>query len=215
VIISSLIPNFNSFDVLIFVAFSFGATVALVITLFGKYSGAVINPAITCGATLARILHSKYFLPYLFFQILGGLFAGFTLRVIFLSSDSSINLGATKLAIGVNPIIGTTFEALGSFVLTISALIASTYIRSSKGQGLLVGLTLFFLILLIGPLTGAGFNPARSLGPALASGYIENLYVYLIGPIIGASIAGLIFRRIRRNGKSNGRTRLNNIICMR
>jgi len=60
-----------------------------------------------------------------------------------------------------------------------------------------VGGTLAILILLIGPLTGAGFNPARSLGPALASGYFSNLYVYVIGPAVGALIAGLLFERIR------------------
>jgi glycerol uptake facilitator-like aquaporin len=199
IIISSLF-TLGKIESLLFIAASFGTTVGLVILLLGEYSGAVINPAITVGATFAKILHSKYFIPYLFFQITGGLLAGLTLRIIFGSFASSIDLGSTKLGIGVNPILGIILEVLGTFVLTTSALIASSHIKGAKWQALLVGSTLFLLILLIGPLTGAGFNPARSIGPALASGYLGNLYVYFVGPIIGAVLAGLIYRVVRNHG---------------
>jgi glycerol uptake facilitator-like aquaporin len=60
-----------------------------------------------------------------------------------------------------------------------------------------VGGTVTILILFIGPLTGTGFNPARSLGPALASGYFPDLYVYAIGPFVGALLAELLFRQVR------------------
>jgi glycerol uptake facilitator-like aquaporin len=73
-----------------------------------------------------------------------------------------------------------------------------------------VGLTLFFLILLIGPMTGAGLNRARSLGPALASGYYQNLAVYFIGPIAGGSSAGLMFRAI----ENNVTTKPSNLVCL-
>src|SRR2546428_9309605 len=75
VVLTSLIPNLSSVGTLAFIALAFGSTVGLVILFLGKYSGAVINPAITFGATLARTLHSKYFVPYLFFQIAGALLA--------------------------------------------------------------------------------------------------------------------------------------------
>jgi len=79
----------------------------------------------------------------------------------------------------------------------MSALAATAWVRRAVLQAIAVGGTLTVLILFIGPLTGAGFNPARSLGPALASGYISNLYVYVIGPFVGALLAGLLFRQIR------------------
>lgn len=209
IIVASLISDFSAVESLVFVAFSFGATVALVIYFLGRHSGAVINPAITLGATFAKILHSKYFAPYLFFQLAGGLLAGLTLKLVFSpSAGLASELGSTELAKGVSPVLGLALEITGTFILTISALIASTKVKSSLGQALLVGSTLFVLILFIGPLTGAGFNPARSLGPSLASGYFTNLYVYLIGPVIGALCAGLLFRVNRDNGRKR------NLVCV-
>ena len=173
----------------------------------------MFNPAITLGAVFGRILQPRYFVPYLFFQILGGLVAGFTLREGFLSLSAGTGLGSTKLAAEINPVLGIAIEASGTFVLTFSALFASDRIKKGTYQALLVGLTLFFLILLIGPLTGAGFNPARSLGPSVASGYFEHLYVYFVGPFLGASVAGLIFREIG-NARSKREKRFD-IVCLR
>ena len=138
-----------------------------------------------------------------------GVLAGLTLRFFFLSIDTT-SLGSTRLAGGISPVLGIIIEALGTFILASSALIASTRIKGSKKQGLFVGITLFLLIIFIGPLTGAGLNPARSLGPSIASGYIENLYVYFIGPIIGALLAGLLFRAMRNSGERKER----NIVCL-
>jgi glycerol uptake facilitator-like aquaporin len=104
------------------------------------------------------------------------------------------SLGSTKLATGIDPALGIALEALGTFALALSALIAATRLKKSQHQALFVGGTLAILILLIGPSTGASFNPARSLGPALAAGYLSNLSVYFVGPIAGALLAGLIFR---------------------
>lgn len=210
VILAPLIPNITSVEALVIIALTFGGIVGFLIVLFGEHSGAVFNPAITLGASLARSLRLRYFLPYLFFQMSGGLFAGLTLRAMFASLSSRTDLGSTKLASGISPLWGIMLEAAGTFILTISALFASAQIKNRRYQALLVGSTLFLLILMIGPLTGAGFNPARSLGPSLASGYVQNLYVYFVGPLLGAAIAGLIFRGIR-NERSKGNL---NIVCL-
>ena len=211
VIMTSLVPSLSSAQALGIIALTFGGVVGLLILLFGEHSGAVFNPAITLGAFLGRILHLRLFVPYLFFQLFGGIFAGVTLREMFLSDATQTALGSTKLANGVNPILGISLEATGTFFLTSSALIASARIKGRRYQALLVGATLFFLILLIGPLTGAGLNPARSIGPSLASSYFQNLYVYIFGPILGAAIAGLVFRWKRNDErKSKGL----NIVCL-
>jgi len=209
VIVASFFPSLGTLDSLLFIASAFGTTVGLMVLLFGKHSGAVINPAITFGATVAKILNSKYFVPYLFFQALGGLLAGLTLKVLFSSTSKATFLGSTRLANGITPILGIVLEAAGTFVLALSALIASTRLKKPVYQGVMVGLTLFVLILLVGPLTGAGFNPARSLGPSVASGYYENLGIYIAGPILGAILAGLLFRAMRSNVKKS-----TNIVCM-
>lgn len=114
------------------------------------------------------------------------------------------------LASGISPFQGILLEAIGTFILTVSALFASAQIKNRRYQALLVGSTLFVLILVMGSLTGASLNPARSLGPSLASGYLQNLYVYFVGPLMGAAIAGLVFRRIR-----NERSKRNlDIVCL-
>jgi len=200
VIVASIIPNFQGFLRTAFIGSMFGGTVGIVILLLGNF-GAVINPAITFGASFAKVLSSKFLVPFLFFQILGGLLAGFTLKIVFGSVGEGTELGSTFLSPGISPVFGLTLETIGTFILTSSALVASTQLTRNWQKGLLVGLTLFCLILLIGPLTGAGFNPARSLGPALAAGFFQNLSIYIVGPVLGASVAGLVFRVLRGNGR--------------
>ena len=207
VILLSL-ASLSGLGALALIALTFGGTVALAILALGKHSGSVINPAITLAVATARLLKKDLVVPYLFFQIVGGILAGLTLRLIFISLQNSTDLGSTKLAAGINPVLGVVFETVGTFILTSSALVASTRIKKAKYQALFVGTTLFILILFIGPLTGAGFNPARSLGPSLASGYFTNLYVYFAGPIVGALVAGLLFRAIRDYGRKR------NSVCM-
>jgi MIP family channel proteins len=195
--------SLSKLDALWLIALAFGGTVGFVILALGKHSGSVINPALTLAVASASLLKRDLIVPYLTFQMLGGILAGFTLRFVFNSSINSSYLGSTILAKGINPVLGILFEFIGTFVLATSALVASTRLKSARYQGLLVGATLFVLILFLGPLTGAGFNPARSFGPSLASGYFSNLYVYFVGPILGALSAGLLFRVIQSYGKKN------------
>lgn len=180
------------------VALAFGGIVSLVIILLGSHSGALINPAITLAAASARLLSRRLVVPYIVCQTGGGVLAGLTLSLIFRSVRDSTNLGSTKLATGVSPIMGIALEALGTFALASSALIATTQVSKAKHRALLVGGTLAILILLIGPFTGAGLNPARSLGPSLAAGYFSNFYVYLVGPIVGGLLAGFLWSQSRQ-----------------
>jgi len=182
-------------EAILLVALTFGGSVAIIIILLGEHSGAVINPALTLGAASARLLKGSLAIPYVLSQTAGGLLAGITLRLVFGPLGNTTSLGATKLANGVSTTTGVALEALGTFILALSALAATAWINRARLQAVVVGGTLTILIVLVGPLTGAGFNPARSLGPALASGNFTNLYVYLVGPFAGAVLAGLLFRQ--------------------
>jgi len=115
-------------------------------------------------------------------------------KLIFSQFGSSVDLGATKLASGVSVPVGILLETGGTFALATSGLLASLKIHKKPGEATLIGSTLFVIILALGPLTYASLNPARSLGPALATGYFTNLYVYWIGPLAGGLIAGLVYR---------------------
>jgi aquaporin-4 len=194
----SLAQGITTLEALVIIGFAFGATVALVILLLGRISGAHINPAITLAHTIAGKTSLEMFLPYISFQILGGLLGAFSVKLIFNQYGSSVDLGATKLASGVSPLMGILLETAGTFVLAMSGLVASLRIHKKPGEAALIGSTLFVVILALGPLTNASLNPARSLGPAVASGYLTNLYVYWIGPLAGGLIAGLVFRFMER-----------------
>jgi MIP family channel proteins len=199
VIISSVI---NGFVALLFIAAIFGGTVALVILLLGKHSGAHINPAVTIAHVFTKRTRIDLIVPYFCFQGLGAIVAALTLRIFFLNRTVfPADLGSTELARGVNPLYGIAIEAIGTFVLCSTALTATFYVRKPIGQAVLVGGTLFVLILMFGPLTGASFNPARSVGPALWAWRWGDEYVYLIGPFLGAVFAALLFKVIEHTKK--------------
>lgn len=194
----SLAQGPTPFEALLIIGFAFGATVALVILLLGRISGAHINPAITVAHILAGKTTREMFVPYLSLQFLGGLLGAFTVKLIFSKYGSPAEFGTTKLASGVSPLVGISLEIAGTFILAMSGFLASLRIHKKPGEAALIGSTLFFITLALGPLTSASLNPARSLGPALASGYLTNLNVYLIGPLAGGLIAGLVFRFLER-----------------
>ncbi len=186
-----------------FVAGVFGGTVVLVILLLGKHSDAHINPAVTLAHAFAKKTRSDLQLPYTYFQGFGTIVAAFTLRLFFLNrSVFPADLNSTELAAGVTPINGILFEATGTFLLCLAALATTFYVRKSMRQAAFMDGTLFFLILLLGHLTGASFNPARSIGPALSSGHWSNMVVYLIGPFLGAVFATIPFRLVNDDDKS-------------
>jgi len=199
VILSSFIRGFSA---LVYVAGTFGGTVALVILLLGKHSGAHINPAVTIAHAFAKRTRTNLVLPYVCFQGFGAVVAALTLRIFFLNQTVfPADLGSTELARGVSPLYGIGIEAIGTFLLCSAALAATLYVRKPISQAALVGGTLFFLILLFGPLTGASFNPARSVGPAVWAWHWTVEYVYLVGPLLGATFAALLFRLIEDTTK--------------
>jgi MIP family channel proteins len=193
VVLASLVPSISPLEQLTFVAIVFGCTVASIIVFFGRWSGAHVNPAITVASTLAGVHRRELLLPYVSSQVLGGLLAGLSLKLVFSGLAPSAYLGSTRMASGITPAQGLALEIVGTFVLAASALSASFFLESPAKQAALVGCTLFGLIMVIGPLTGASFNPARSLGPALFSGYLSGQLVYWVGPLAGAGLAGLLF----------------------
>lgn len=185
------IPPIEAFPI---IGAAFAAIVALVVLFLGRISGAHIDPAITIAHTVAGKTSLDMLVPYISFQVLGALLGGFTLRLIFSPYGLPGDLGTTKLAVGVSIPAGILLETAGTFLLAMSGFLASSRIHNKVGEASLIGSALFLIILAIGPLTNASLNPARSLGPALASGYLTNLWVYWVGPPAGGLIAGLVFK---------------------
>src|SRR5439155_22778612 len=112
----SLAQGISPFEAFLIIGSAFGAIVALVILILGLISGAHIDPAITLAHTITGKTEPEMLVPYVVFQALGGLLAGFTLRLIFCPFGLPADLGTTKLASGVSVPAGIVLEIVGTFV---------------------------------------------------------------------------------------------------
>jgi len=183
------------------IALTFGLIVLVMIYTLGDISGAHINPAVTIGFWLSRQLAGREVLPYIVSQSAGALAASGIVRLLF--PDNRL-LGATQPA----------GAALQSFVLEflLTALLMFVILGVSTGArekgitaGIVVGSVIALEAMFAGPISGASMNPARSLGPALVSGQIANLWIYLTAPVIGAGFGVLCCRCVREPGCCSGR----------
>ena len=181
------------------VALAHGITLAIAVSAFGAISGGHFNPAVTFGLAVAG-KHPWARVPtYWVAQLIGGVLAGFALRYVFEFSIVAIDkthLGTPALALGVSPLTGIAVEALLTLFLVWAVYGTAVSPLAPRIAGFGIGLTVMTDILLGGPLTGAAMNPARHFGTAIPAGFYDNWYVYWIGPLLGAAIAGLSVRYI-------------------
>ncbi len=167
------------------IAITFGLVVLAMIYTLGDVSGAHLNPAVTLGFAAARRLEFRKVAPYVLSQVLGALSASGLLRVLFPQHGT---LGATLPAgSAVQSLILETVLAANLMLVILSV---STGVKE-KGitAGIAIGAVIALEAMFAGPISGASMNPARSLAPALVSGHLEHLWIYMIGPILGALIA--------------------------
>jgi aquaporin Z len=188
---------------LVGVAFAHGLVVLGFAYAYGHISGTHINPAVTLGVWAAGKIDAARAGSYIVFQILGGVLGALALRWVLGGTETG--LGVTALArdlqvgnatITITPVIGVVLEAILTFFLVNAVMNAGISGKATIPGGLAIGLTLVFCILMGGPLTGASLNPARSIGPAVATGNFVDLWVYLVGPILGGVLAGLLYKTI-------------------
>jgi aquaporin Z len=183
----AIVVNDTSNQVLghVVICLVFGLVVMAMIYSVGNISGAHLNPAVTLGFLFARRLEMRAVLPYIASQAAGAVAAGLALRMLFPGHES---LGATLPSIT----FGRAFavEVLLSFILMFVILNVSTgHMEKGIMAGIAVGGTVALDALFGGTLTGASMNPARSLGPAIACGNIESLWIYLTAPVAGTFLA--------------------------
>ena len=175
------------------VALAHGFVIVAFAYAYGHISGTHINPAVTLGLLIARKINITEAIGYWIAQLLGGIIAGFALAFVlkgFVPTDS--NLGATVLT-KINPVQGLVIETILTFFLVNTVLNAAVSGKAGNLAGLAIGLTLALSILMAGPLTGASLNPARTLGPAVASGTYTDIWLYFVGPLLGGLIAALVY----------------------
>lgn len=167
------------------VGLTFGLVVMALIYSLGDVSGAHFNPAVTLGFVLAKRFPAHRAMPFIIAQILGAIIASAAHRAIF---GNVANLGATL------PATGTGASFMLEIILTAILMFVILCVSSgSEETGLMAGIAIGGVVgleaLFAGPISGASMNPARSVGPALVSGNMNYLWVYLIAPLLGAAIA--------------------------
>ena len=175
------------------VAIVFGLVVTAMIYTLGDISGAHINPAVTLAFWFARRFPGDEVLPYIISQVLGAISASIVVYLLFFEHPT---LGATVPS-GTS-VQSFVLETLLAFILMLTIINVAT---GSKEKGIIAGMAIgsvvAFEALFAGPISGASMNPARSIGPALVSGNLGGLWIYIIAPILGAFFAILCCRCVR------------------
>jgi MIP family channel proteins len=181
------------------IAFAHGLTIMAFAFAYGSVSGGHMNPAVTVGVLAAGAMRPGEALGYIISQLVGGVAGALLLRTVLGGAATGLGmpalahnlaLGATSLT--VTPAAGFMIEAvLGFFLVTI---VLSTAVADRAGSlaPLAIGMTLTFNILMGGALTGAPFNPARALGPMVATGNFSDAWLYMTAPIVGAIVAAVL-----------------------
>ena len=179
------------------VAITFGLIVMSMIYALGNVSGAHLNPAVTIAFTIAKRFKWKEVPGYIAAQIVGACLASATLRLLFPANDL---LGATLPL--HSELQSFVLEVLLTFFLMLVIINVAT---GSKEQGMFAGLAIGSVVALeamfAGPICGASMNPARSLAPALISGHLQHLWIYLTAPTAGAIAAIPVWRYINGKGE--------------
>jgi len=188
-------PGVNSG--LLGIALVHAIVLSVAVTATMSISGGLVNPALTIGLFVARRLDAATTVAYIIVQVIAAIVAAWAVTLCFPQ-------GVGKLVAWGTPIIGNSVtlagaigvEALLTFFLMSAVMGTVVSPDAPKVGGFGVGLTLFFCILVAGPLTGASVNPARAFGPALVSGTWTGHVAYWVGPIIGAIIAAVLWDRV-------------------
>jgi len=167
------------------IAVTFGLIVMAMIYTFGDVSGAHLNPAVTIAFCAARRMPFSQAPLYIGAQLVGAFLASGLLKVLFPTNEK---LGATLPAGSWQQ--SFILEVMLTFILMLVILSVST---GAKEKGITAGIAIGGVIMLeamfAGPICGASMNPVRSLAPAICSGHMEYLWVYLAAPTLGALLA--------------------------
>lgn len=182
---------------LIGAACAHGFVVIAFIYAYGHISGTHINPAVTLAFWIAGEIKFTAAIGYWIVQFLGGILGAALLNIVLPDPG---DLGVTILTTAANGGAFTVTATQGlivEIVLTFFLVntIFNTAVSGKAGNfaGLAIGLGLMFCIVMGGPLTRASLNPARTLGPAIVSGNYADIWLYFVGPLVGAILAARLY----------------------
>jgi MIP family channel proteins len=181
------------------VAFAHGLTVMAFAFAYGTVSGGHFNPSVTVAVLAAGAMRVGDAAGYVVSQLAGGILGAILLRAVLGGTGTSLgtpdlahNLGLGATTLTVTLWAGYVIEAMLGFFLSTVVLSTAVAGRAGNLAPLAIGVTLIFNIIMGGPLTGAAFNPARALGPMVATGNFSDAWLYLTAPIVGAIVAAVL-----------------------
>ena len=184
---------------LVTIAIAHGLAIAVMVTAVGHISGGHLNPAVTVAAAAVRKILPVEAAVYIVAQCAGAVAGAALLRgAIPESLWRQVNLGTPGLGGGVNAAQAVVIEAVLTFLLVWVIFATAVDPRGAFGKvaGLAIGFVVLMDIMAGGPFTGGAMNPARFLGPALIAGHWNDGWVYLVGPLAGGTLAGLIYETV-------------------
>ena len=189
------------------IALAFGLTVMICIYVFGKISGAHLNPAVTIGLLVSKNISLIDSVYYIIAQVIGACLGSLLLFVCLGAPAVTIGgLGATAPGLGVSYIQAMIAECIGTFFLMLVVMGVAVDEKAEPGfAGISIGMTVATVIVVLGAFTGASINPARTFGPYLMDTLLggANLWayfpIYLVGPIVGAVLAALAYVYIAKD----------------
>lgn len=175
---------------LVGVALAHGLVIVAFAYAYGHISGTHINPAVTLGLLIAGEIQFVAAIGYWIVQFLGGILGAVVLNAVLPNPG---DLGVTILSENVGIGQGLVVEIVLTFFLVNTIFNTAVSGKAGNFAGLAIGLTLVLCILMGGPLTRASLNPARTLGPAIVSGNYADIWLYFVGPCVGAILAALLY----------------------
>ena len=175
------------------IALAHGLTMAVMVSALMRISGH-FNPAVTIGFLVTRRIEPMMAGVYIIAQIMGSILGAYFLKWTFpFTLFESTHGGGQALALQVTGAQGFALEAVATFFLVLVVFGTAVDPKAPRIGGLAIGFMIAADILAIGPLTGGSMNPARSFGPAVASGYFEAQLLYWAAPIVGAIVAAILY----------------------
>jgi MIP family channel proteins len=187
------------------IAVAHGLTIMVFAFAYGSISGGHMNPAVTVGVLAAGAMGVGEAIGYIISQLIGGVAGALFLSAVLGGAETGLGmpvlahnlaLGATSLTI--TPVAGFLIEAVLAFFLVTVVLSTAVAGRAGSLAPLAIGMTLTLNIIMGGALTGAAFNPARALGPMVATGNFSDSWLYVTAPIVGAVVAAIVHTGLAR-----------------
>ena len=172
----------------------FGLVIMAMVYATGHLSGAHINPAVTIAFVLSRHFPRREAAGYIAAQLVGATAGALLLLAVW--PDKPAALGATLPTVATGSALA--YEAVLTAILMFVIMAVATDARAvGAGAAIAIGGAVGLDAIFAGPVTGASMNPARSIGPGLAGGELGDLWIYVVGPIVGAACGAATYQLVR------------------